>query len=154
MLTVSRRDMVNDMLSLQDVMNHLVSNSFVRPSQLTQGERNFVPALDLSESEDAYFVEATVPGYKAENLDITVENNVLYISGEVKQDAETNGRTYHHRERVHSRFQRSISLPNSVQADAIKASLNDGILHLEIPKAEEVKPRRISVNVGEKQLAG
>jgi HSP20 family protein len=154
MANVTRWDPFQDMLSLREAMNQLMEESYVRPAAGRNGQ-SFVPALDMSETEEGYLVEAAVPGLKPEDLEITVENNVLTLKGETRQQAEDKKRNYHRIERRFGSFQRTIGLPTTVKADAIKASLSDGILRLEIPKAEEVKPRKISVNVGEsnKQIA-
>jgi HSP20 family protein len=86
-------------------------------------------------------------------VQITLENNVLTIKGEARQETQDKQRNYHRVERRYGAFQRTIALPSTVKADAIKAELNDGILRLDIPKAEEVKPRRIDVKVGaDKQI--
>lgn len=152
MFSLTRRDAINDMLSLHEAMNQLFANSFVNSNWKVSDNQPFVPALDLSETEDAFFVDVTVPGFKAEDLDITVENNVLTITGEIKRENENQERTYHVRECYSNRFQRAVRLPNTVRPDAIQASLTEGILHLVVPKAEETKPRRINVQVGEKNL--
>lgn len=148
MTNLTRWDPFNDMLSLREAMNQLFEESFVSPTVARNGQ-GFVPALDLSETEDSFLVEMAVPGLKPEDLEITVENNVLSIKGNLRQEAEDRKRNYHRIERRFGSFQRTISLPSTVKADAIHASLTNGVLHLEIPKAEEVKPRRINVNVGE-----
>lgn len=148
MTNLTRWDPFSEMLSLRDAMNQLFEESFVAPSFTRRGQ-GFVPALDLSETDDAFLVEATVPGLKPEDLEITVENNVLTIKGEMRQESEDRKRNYHRVERRYGQFQRTIALPSTVKADQIQASLSNGILRLEIPKAEEVKPRRIAVNVGE-----
>jgi HSP20 family protein len=96
-----------------------------------------------------YLVEAALPGLKPEDVEITVENNVLTIKGETRQEVDDQKRNFHRIERRFGAFQRTIGLPTTVKADAIQASLDNGVLRLEIPKAEEVKPRKISVNVGE-----
>ena len=149
MASINRWDPFQDALSLREAMNQLLEESFVRGGSAERGGKSFVPALDLSETPEAFLVEASVPGLKAEDLNITVENNVLTISGEVRQNNETNERNYHRIERRYGSFQRTVSLPNTVKADAISASLENGVLHLNIPKAEQVKARRISVNVGQ-----
>ena len=148
MANLTRWDPFQDMLSLREAMNQLMEESFVRPNG-ARGGQNFVPALDLSETKDAYLVEAAVPGLKPADIEITVENNVLTIKGETRQEAEDKQRNYHRVERRFGSFQRTIGLPTTVKADAIQASLTNGVLRLEIPKAEEVKPRKISVNVGQ-----
>jgi HSP20 family protein len=147
MANISRWDPFQDMLTLREAMNQLLEESFVRPTSGPSGQ-GFVPALDLSETAEGYLVEVAVPGLKPEDVDITVENNVLTIKGETRQESEDKQRNFHRVERRFGSFQRSIALPTTVKADAIQASLENGVLRLEIPKAEEVKPRKISVNVG------
>jgi HSP20 family protein len=147
MSNLNRWDPFQDMLTLREAMNQLLEESFVRPANGRSGQ-GFVPALDLSETAEGYLVEAALPGLKPEDVDITVENNVLTIKGETRQEGEDTKRNFHRIERRFGSFQRSIALPTTVKADAIQASLENGILRLEIPKAEEVKPRKISVNVG------
>ena len=148
MATITRWDPFQDVLSLREAMNQLMEESFVRPTA-AQGGNNFVPALDLSETGEGYLVEAALPGVKPEDVEITVENNVLTIKGETRQETDSKQRNFHRIERRFGSFQRTIGLPTAVKADAIQASLTNGVLRLEIPKAEEVKPRKISVNVGE-----
>ena len=148
MATVTRWDPFQDVLSLREAMNQLMEESFVRPATAQNG-KNFVPALDLSETGEGYLVEAALPGVKPEDVEITVENNVLTIKGETRQETDSKDRNFHRLERRFGSFQRTIGLPTTVKADAIQASLTNGVLRLEIPKAEEVKPRKISVNVGE-----
>ena len=146
MATITRWDPWNDMLSLREAMNQLMEESFVRP-EAARGGQGFVPALDVSETQDAFLVEAAVPGLQPEDLEITVENSVLTIKGETRQDSAAKERSFHRIERRFGSFQRTIGLPKSVQADAIRATLEHGVLKLEIPKAEEIKPRKISVNL-------
>ena len=152
MTNLNRWDPFNEMLTLREAMSQLFEDSVVAPSQLSRGP-GFAPALDLSETEDSFVVEVALPGMKPEDVHVTFENNVLTIKGELRQEAEDKKRNYHRVERRYGSFQRTIGLPSTVKADAIRASLSNGILRLDIPKAEEVKPRRISVNVGaDKQI--
>ena len=148
MATITRWDPFQDVLSLREAMNQLMEESFVRPATAQNG-KNFVPALDFSENAEGYLVEAALPGVKPEDVEITVENNVLTIKGETRQEVDEQKRNFHRVERRFGAFQRTVGLPTTVKADAIQASLTDGVLRLEIPKAEEVKPRKISVSVGE-----
>jgi HSP20 family protein len=148
MATITRWDPFQDVLSLREAMSQLMEESFVQPTA-AQGGKNFVPALDLSETAEGYLVEAALPGVKPEDVEITVENNVLTIKGETRQEVDEQKRNFHRVERRFGTFQRTIGLPTTVKADAIQASLTNGVLRLEIPKAEEVKPRKISVQVGD-----
>lgn len=145
MSTLTRWDPYQEAMTLREAVNRLFEESFVPTTPARNG--GFVPALDLSETAEAYFVELAVPGMKAEDLNVTIENGVLTIAGEVKQEAETKERNFHRVERRYGRFNRSVTLPTTVRGDAIEAKLENGVLHLSIPKAEEVKPRKITVNV-------
>src|SRR5919108_3666932 len=116
MTNLTRWDPFSDMLTLREAMNQLFEESYVSPRR-GRSSQGFVPALDLSETDDAYLVEATVPGLKPEDLDITVENNVLSIKGNLQQETEDRKRNYHRIERRYGSFQRTISLPSSIKAD-------------------------------------
>ena len=153
MSNVTRWDPFNDMLSLREAMSQLFEESYVSSGTSRRGQGGFVPELDLSETADGYLVEVVAPGLKPEDLQITLENNVLTIKGELRQETRDKQRDYHRVERRYGGFQRTIALPSTVKSDAIKAELNNGILRLDIPKAEEVKPRRIDVKVAtDKQI--
>ncbi len=102
------------------------------------------PALNLSETGDTLFLEAEVPGVRAEDLEISVEGSTLVLRGERKADTPENV-SYHRRERVNGRFSKSISLPYEVQVDKVEAQYKDGVLRLTLPKAEHAKPRSIAV---------
>lgn len=146
MTNLTRWDPFQEAMTLREAVNKLFEESLV-PNVPARNGGSFAPALDLSETADAFIVEAAVPGLKAEDLNITFENSVLTISGEVRQSEETKERNYHRIERRYGRFARSVGLPTSVRGDAIEARLENGVLHLNIPKAEELKPRKITVNV-------
>ncbi|MHC1743571.1 MAG: Hsp20/alpha crystallin family protein [Syntrophobacteraceae bacterium] len=102
------------------------------------------PALNLSETGDTLFLEAEVPGVRADDLEISVEGSTLVLRGERQSDSPENV-SYHRRERVNGRFSKSISLPYEVQADNVHAEYRDGVLRLTLPKAEHAKPRSITV---------
>ncbi len=140
-------DPFGEMLTLREAMNSLFEDSYVSPR--SGGGQMLSMPLDVSETKDAFVVEASLPGVKPEDLDITMQDNVLTIAGEVRQaHSEGEKPNYHRVERRYGRVARSISLPTQVQADHIQANLDHGILRLEIPKAEAVKPRKITVSAG------
>jgi HSP20 family protein len=155
MFNLTQHDPFRDMLSLREAMNDLFADSFIQPSRFAGEQTGARLALDMSETENEYVIEASVAGLKPEDLNVTVENNVLTISGEIKreEDKEDKERNYHCCERYYGKFQRSVTLPSTINSDNINATLKDGILRLELPKAEEVKPRRIEVNVGNQLTA-
>ena len=154
MANMRRWDPFNEMLSLRDAMSQLFEDSFVSPARMSTGNTFGMP-LDVSERQDSFVVDAVLPGVKPEDLDITLQDNVLTIRGETRQEQQTGDKqsSFYLKERRYGRFSRSIRLPTAVQSDTIRATLENGILHLEIPKAEEVKPRKITINSGH-QLQG
>ena len=103
-------------------------------------------ALDVVEHQSEYLVKASLPGVKPEDVEITFNKGLLTIRGELKDELETEQGKVHLRERRYGSFVRTISLPTTIQADNIQADYKDGVLTLHLPKAEEAKPRRITVN--------
>lgn len=106
-------------------------------------------ALDVAETDDEFLVKASLPGINPDDLEITYNNNVLTIKGEVKEEKDVEEHRYHLRERRYGTFSRSISLPSTVKADAIEATYEAGVLTLHLPKAEQAKPKRIPVHSGQ-----
>ena len=123
-----------------DEFDRLFERSFSRPAS-----QNWSVAIDVAESEDGYVVKASVPGINADDLEITLEDGVLTIQGEVVSEEESEDVNYHVRERRVGKFSRSVRFPTLVNGDAIEAAYENGVLSLNVPKAEEVKPRRIEV---------
>lgn len=117
---------------------------FERPVTRSTSEWNI--ALDVAENDDNYLVKATVPGINPDDLEITLEDDVLTLKGEVLRDEEVEEAKYHVRERRYGSFSRSIRFPVAVNGDAVEATYTNGILSLNIPKAEAVKPKRIAIN--------
>ena len=103
------------------------------------------PAVDLYETEDEVVVKAAVPGIAAEDVDIQITGDVLTIRGESQQEEEHKEATYHLREQRYTSFARSLELPAPVLADKANAEVNNGVLTLRLPKAEEAKPKAIRV---------
>lgn len=153
MSNLTRFDPFADMLSLREAMNQLLEESFVSPARGTSGSSSANMPLNVSETADAYVVEAVVPGVKPEDLDITLQDNVLTLTAETHQEQQSGGKqaNFHRVERRYGRVSRSVALPTQVQSDAVKATLENGVLRLEVPKAEAVKPRKITVNVNQGQ---
>lgn len=136
---------MRDIMNLRNEFDRLFEEAFDMTSSRWQTATNWWLDLDVREDEDKYVVKASVPGIDPEDIDITLANNVLTIRGETKAEETKEGEQYHLRERRYGRFARSLTLPASVNTDAVEAMCDNGVLTLEIPKAEEAKPRRISV---------
>ena len=107
------------------------------------------PVVDVREDKDELSLQAELPGLRSEDVRVNVENGVLTISGEKKQEIEEcqEGSDYHLVERRYGRFERSFTLPRSVDAEKVKAEFANGVLTVTLPKAEAAKPRRIEVQV-------
>lgn len=99
----------------------------------------------MAEQDDAFIVKASIPGVPADDVEITLTDNVLTIKGEMKDDKEVKETNYHLHERRFGSFMRSVTLPTSVDADKIEAVNENGVLTLTLPKAEAVKPKKIEV---------
>lgn len=106
------------------------------------------PACDVFEDNEAIKIVAEVPGVKPEDVKLSLENNLLTIRGEKKQQAEERNERVHRYERTYGTFERSFALPSSVDPEGIQASCENGILTVTVPKAERARPREIPVKVG------
>ena len=105
----------------------------------------FEPEVDVAEDENAYIVKATIPRLKPEDVEVSLQNNVLTLKGEAKEDKEIEEKNYHLRERRYGSFMRTLTLPASVKAEQIEATHEDGVLTVRLPKTEEEKPKKIAV---------
>lgn len=109
---------------------------------------NVYPALLISEDENAIYVEAEVAGVSPEDVEISLEGETLTIKGERKAPVSEEKVSYHRREVEYGTFNRAVSLPTRIKVDQVSARSVNGILHITLPKAEEVKPKKINVAVG------
>ena len=131
---------------LRGELDRLFDSSFA-PAFRTPGSSNrWTPALDVYQDKDQFTVVAELPGLKKEEIELSLHDGVLTISGERKQ--EKKGEEGYRNERFFGRFQRSVTLPASVEDNKVKATYQDGILKVVLPKAEEAKPKQIEVSVG------
>jgi HSP20 family protein len=109
---------------------------------------DWVPSVDVSETDGEYQIKAEIPDVKKEDVNVTLEDGVLTIQGERKHEKEEKGMKYHRVERSYGRFVRSFTLPDLVDEENVKAEFKDGILNLQLPKSEKAKPKAIEVTVG------
>lgn len=132
----------------QSRVNDLFEETFGR-SRLphSSGSGVWYPPVDILESKDSYLIRAELPGMKKEDFHLELEDGTLTLSGERKLEEPTNGDEYHRVERLAGKFFRSFYLPQTVKHDGIKATYRDGILEVLVPKAEEAKPRQITVSM-------
>jgi len=145
-MTLERWDPFREAISLRDAMNTLLQESFVRPGGLpaSNGQAATLP-LDVSETEDAFVVKASLPGIKPEDVQITVHGDTLTIRGESKAEEEKKGEHWHLRERRFGSWQRSVGLSAPVDSAKAQAAYEHGVLTLTLPKSEAAKPRQIKI---------
>jgi HSP20 family protein len=135
-------------------MNRLF-NTFFEPPAGGNGSvmRRWSPAMDLVETQDQYVLKADLPGVSEGDVKIELDDNVLTVSGERKAAHEEAKEGYFRVERAYGSFSRSLTLPEGVDADAISASFDRGVLEVRVPKPEQRKPRKVEIAVGGSQPA-
>jgi len=109
------------------------------------GSRRWVPPMDLVEAEDHFLLKADLPGLTEDDVSIEIDDGALKISGERKAEHEASERGWYRVERAVGSFARTLSLPDGVEADAVSAHFENGVLEVRIPKPEERKPRRVAI---------
>jgi HSP20 family protein len=135
-----------DLVSLREAMDRLFEESFVRPREgiLTPAGVNTL-AVDMYETPEEVVVRTALPGVDPADIDVSVVGDTLTIKGETKSEREEEGTNYIRRERRYGSFSRSLAIPTNVVADKAVADFSKGILTLRLPKADEVKPKRIEI---------
>ena len=147
--TISRWNPIRD---LEDIHSRLTSTLRL-PSFQKDGDKELMavtewtPAVDITEDDKEYLVKAELPEVKKDDVKVTVENDILTISGERKFEKEENGKKYHRVERAYGSFVRSFGLPDDADAEKVEAKFSDGILKVHVAKSEAAKPKQIEVKV-------
>ncbi|MBN2186157.1 MAG: Hsp20/alpha crystallin family protein [Dehalococcoidia bacterium] len=145
-MAIQRWEPFSELMSLRQAMDRLFEDSFVRPSRTlaTIGEAA-TPALDIYQTPNEVVVKAVLPGIKPEDVNIDITGDTLTIKGETKAKQEIKRDDYLYQERRYGTFSRSVVLPGGLKPDRAEATMEDGVLALTIPKAEELKPKSIKV---------
>lgn len=144
MSSIIRWEPAREMMTLREAMDRLFDDAFTRPLSLSASAWS-IPAVDMYQTENEVVVKAALPGIKADEVQINVTGELLTLKGEVKQENETKEKAYHIREQRWGSFERSLGLPTQVVADKAKAEFENGVLTIRLPKAEEVKPKSITI---------
>jgi HSP20 family protein len=153
MANITRWDPFNEFVSLQDRFNQLLNqpSGFFRGfpgSEQSLTASNFAPAVNIYEDEHTIRIDAELPGMEEKDIDVSLENNMLTISGERKLENEEKKENFHRIERSYGRFTRSFTLPPTVDSEHVNAEFNNGVLRVSLNKKEEAKPRQIKIGVG------
>jgi len=146
---LTRWDPFQEMLNLRRTVDRLFDNV---GTDHEWAQPMWGLAVDVVENKDDFIVKASIPGIDPNDIDVSYADGTLTIKGEIKSDNEVKENQYHLRERRYGSFSRSIMLPTKIKGEAIEASYQNGVLNLRLPKAEEVKPKRISIKVGDQKM--
>lgn len=140
-------DIANNRENIENIFAEFF-NDFNRPSSSSLSETvraTLLPRLNISETDNKYFIEAELPGVKQSDLELKLDNNILVIKGKTEESKESKERNYFTRERYYGSFQRSLTLPNNINENDIIANFKDGILNIEITKKLENSTKNIEV---------
>ena len=133
--------------SLRDELDRLFESPFAGLTQASQLLSGWSPALDVYEDKENFIVKAELPGMKKEDIDVSLQDGNLNISGERKSETKHEDAEVYRAERFFGRFQRAVTLSAPVAADKVKAQYKDGVLTVTLPKTAEAKPKQIDVSV-------
>ena len=149
MSDLMRWEPARGMLSLRDAMDRLLADSFI-PSMGALGNLPETLAVDMYQTDDAIIVKMALPGVKPDDVDINVTGTTLTVRGETHDEDEVHEGSYYRREQRYGSFSRSVELPMMVNSAKAEAEIEHGILRLTLPKAEEAKPKQITVKAKKK----
>lgn len=145
-MSTVRFDPFRDITSFRTDLSRLFAGAL---GGAVTGSTTWTPAVDVFETKEAVVLKAELPGLTADEVEVEVDDNVLTISGErVLKDSVEEG-NYYRLERSYGTFSRSLTLPQGIKSDEVAATFVDGVLEVTVPKADEVKPRKVAIAVGE-----
>ncbi len=150
-MTLSRYEPWNTVDRLRRQIDQLFGDGFATPAASGEGEVAWVPAVDVHEEPERYVVQADLPGVESKDISVTADKGVLTITGHRRSEQRQQNKGYSRLERVEGSFLRRFTLPDNIQADAIRAEHHDGVLSLIIPKVQAPQPRRVTVETRQGQ---
>ncbi len=145
MTLIRRTSPFDELFSLRRAMDRLFDDDFIRPRAWRPFALGAEPALDITTTPDELVVKASLPGWKPEDVDVTLTGRTLVVAGEVKEEARREDESWILNEIRRASFSRTLELPEGLLGDRATATFEHGILTLRIPKAEEVKPKQIKI---------
>jgi HSP20 family protein len=145
-MNLTRWDPYREFNTFADRLSRVLAQTTPRNRDEEMSLGTWLPPVDIAEDEDRITLTAELPGFKEDQIQIQMEGGVLTLRGDRKFEEEKEGRNFHRVERSYGQFVRSFTLPNNVDREQIKASFSDGLLHIELPKREEAKPRQIKIS--------
>jgi HSP20 family protein len=145
-VSVERWDPFRNMSDMQGEVNRLFDSFLGRPAT-GAAARIWAPVLDIHETKDELVLNFEVPGISDKDVSLSITGDLLTLKGERTANRDVKDESVHHVERVYGKFERTVQLPMAVQADKVKATYRDGVLEVKLPKAEEVKPKAIKIDI-------
>jgi HSP20 family protein len=140
-------DPFRDLSDIQSELNRVFDNFFGRPAGTSAMERVWAPAVDMYETKDELVVSAELPGLNEKDIHLSITGDMLTLRGERQWSHEDRQDSVYRSERWFGKFERTLPLPIPVQSDKVRAKYRDGVLTVTIPKAEEIKPKEIKIDV-------
>lgn len=144
---IVRYNPFSELRAMQEQMNRLLDIAWSKEQGEEMREGVWQPLVDIYEDAETVVIKAELPGMEQKDIEVKIENNTLVLRGERKHDQEIQKENYHRIERFYGTFQRSFSLPQTVDQEKVKASCDKGVLTVTLPKKEETKPKQITVEV-------
>lgn len=146
-MAIVRYNPFRELRAMQEQMNRLLDLSWNREpgEELTEGI--WQPPVDIFEDAESLIIKVELPGVDQKDIDVRIEDNTLILRGERKHDEEIKKENYHRIERFYGSFQRSFSIPGTIQQEKVQATCDKGVLTIVLPKKEETKPKQITVEV-------
>ena len=156
MTLMTRWEPFREMTNLQSTLNRILSSEYAQTGDDLMTSGTFLPPVDIYEDENQFKLHFEVPGMNEKDIDIRLENNTLTVRGERKFENEQKEENFRRVERRYGTFNRSFTLPNTVDAEKVQAHYENGILTLQLAKRAEAKPKQIKINIGStpKQVKG
>lgn len=142
-MAIVRWDPLKDLMTMHDRMNKIFDETLNKNAQGNYGD--WLPPVDIFETEDEIVIMSELPGMKEEDMDIQVSDGVLTLKGEKKYPIEGESDNFYRLERSYGKFSRSFAIPSTVDISTVKANLKDGLLKVTLKKKEEIQPRVIKV---------
>lgn len=140
-------DPFRDLSDIQSEMSRVFDSFFGRPFPVGGVERVWAPAVNVYETNDELVISAELPGLNEKDIHLSITGDMLTLKGERRWNQEVKPESYYRSERWFGKFERTLPLPMPVQADKVKAKYRDGVLAITLPKAEEIKPKEIKIDV-------
>ena len=136
----------NELRDLNRMLTHFFDEPFIPAERRDLAEKTWAPRVDIYDTKDAFVIKAELPGVDKKDIKVDVDGRLLTLRGERKSEVENKESAYYRREMFYGSFERAFTLPEAIDPGLIKAEYKEGVLHLEVPKPEERKPKQIEVN--------